>query len=145
VRAWMTLFCAPFEILAQSRMSVSMIVPLSYHVAMIRVHRPVGTRETSSDDKSGVIHLAINHAFRHVVRHISNILGLPGRRSLHFLKPVAFHNELLALMGRIDYVILNEEADERYMRFGPGKNFSVKECYPAMNFGGELHASVTQK
>jgi hypothetical protein len=32
-------------------------------------------------------------------------------------------NELLALMSRIENISLNEEADTRFMRFGPDKKF----------------------
>jgi hypothetical protein len=42
--------------------------------------------------------------------------------------------ELTALLARLDGVVLNEEPDTRQMRFGPGKEFSVKNCYYAMNF-----------
>jgi hypothetical protein len=44
--------------------------------------------------------------------------------------------ELTALLARLDGVVLNEEPDTRQMRFSPGKEFSVKNCYSAMNFGG---------
>jgi hypothetical protein len=33
-------------------------------------------------------------------------------------------------------VVLNEEDDMRQMRFGPGKEFSVKNWNNAVNFGG---------
>jgi hypothetical protein len=39
------------------------------------------------------------------------------RQSLHFLKLIGFHNELLALMGRIDDVNLNEERDTTSVSF----------------------------
>jgi hypothetical protein len=44
--------------------------------------------------------------------------------------------ELDTLMDLIDGIILNDEADTRSMRFGPYKNFSVKACCYAMNYGG---------
>jgi hypothetical protein len=46
--------------------------------------------------------------------------------------------ELESLLGRLDSISLNE--DVRTMRFGPDKNFSVKNCYYALNFGGILCA-----
>jgi hypothetical protein len=39
-------------------------------------------------------------------------------------------------MSSISNITLNEEEDVSSMRFGPYKNFSVKACYYAMNFGG---------
>jgi hypothetical protein len=45
-------------------------------------------------------------------------------------------NELSTLMDSISNITLNEEEDVRTMRFGRYKNFSVKACYYAMNFGG---------
>jgi hypothetical protein len=39
-------------------------------------------------------------------------------------------------MNSISNITLNEEEDVRIMRFEPYKNFSVKACYYAMNFGG---------
>jgi hypothetical protein len=44
--------------------------------------------------------------------------------------------ELDALIDLIGDITLSEEPDIRNMRFGPHKNFSVKTCYYAMNFGG---------
>jgi hypothetical protein len=41
-------------------------------------------------------------------------------------------------MNLIDDITLNGESDTRYMRFGPYKNFSVKACYYAMNYGGVM-------
>jgi hypothetical protein len=46
--------------------------------------------------------------------------------------------ELNDLMNLIDDITLNGESDTRYMRFGPYKNFSVKACYYAMNYGGVM-------
>jgi hypothetical protein len=39
-------------------------------------------------------------------------------------------------MDSISNITLNKEEDVRTMRFRPYKNFSVKACYYAMNFGG---------
>jgi hypothetical protein len=44
--------------------------------------------------------------------------------------------ELGLLLDRLNLVSLSEEPDRRFMRFGPNKNFSVKSCYYALNFGG---------
>jgi hypothetical protein len=44
--------------------------------------------------------------------------------------------ELDALMDLIRDITLSEKPNIRNMRFGPHKNFSVKACYYAMNFGG---------
>jgi hypothetical protein len=39
-------------------------------------------------------------------------------------------------MNLIEDITLNGEPNTQYMRFGPHKNFSVKACYYAMNYGG---------
>jgi hypothetical protein len=52
---------------------------------------------------------------------------------------ITFHRaqeELGLLLDRLNLVSLSEESDEQFMRFGPNKNFSVKNCYYALNFGG---------
>jgi hypothetical protein len=48
--------------------------------------------------------------------------------------------ELESLLGRLDSFSLNDDEDARTMRFGPDKNFLVKNCYYALNFGGVLCA-----
>jgi hypothetical protein len=41
---------------------------------------------------------------------------------------------------RLEQVSFSNDPDRRIMRFGPDKNFSVKSCYYALNFGGTLCA-----
>jgi hypothetical protein len=45
-------------------------------------------------------------------------------------------NELIELLNRLENINLNDIPDKCFMRFGPTKNFSVKGCYHAINFGG---------
>jgi hypothetical protein len=49
--------------------------------------------------------------------------------------------ELVLLLDRLDHVSLSNAPDERVMRIGPDKNFFVKNCYDAFNFGGIYCAS----
>jgi hypothetical protein len=44
--------------------------------------------------------------------------------------------ELISLLHELENVTLTEVPDEHFMRFGPNKQFSVKNCYYAMNWGG---------
>jgi hypothetical protein len=60
--------------------------------------------------------------------------------------------ELTRLLNLLENVELNDNADKRFMRFGPTKQFSVKGCYFALNFGGttclgnnEIWSSLTPK
>jgi hypothetical protein len=53
--------------------------------------------------------------------------------------------ELGVLLDKLDLITLNDDRDVRVMRFGPDKNFSVKSCYYALNFGGVLCAGNQKK
>jgi hypothetical protein len=48
--------------------------------------------------------------------------------------------ELGLLLESLDRVSLSDNPDERFIRFGPDKSFSVKNCYYALNFGGVSYA-----
>jgi hypothetical protein len=56
-------------------------------------------------------------------------------RFCHITSQIA-ERELDALMDLIGDITLSEKPNIRNMRFEPHKNFSVKTCYYAMNFGG---------
>jgi hypothetical protein len=48
--------------------------------------------------------------------------------------------ELGLLLDRLEQVSFSNDPDTRIMRFGPDKNFSIKSCYYALNFGGTSYA-----
>jgi hypothetical protein len=54
----------------------------------------------------------------------------------HHITSQRTDNELVMLLAALGEVTLNDEPDERFMRFGPDKKFSMKSCYYALNFGG---------
>jgi hypothetical protein len=44
--------------------------------------------------------------------------------------------EMGLLLARLDQVALSDGRDDRFMHFGPDKNFLVKSCYYTLSFGG---------
>jgi hypothetical protein len=54
----------------------------------------------------------------------------------HHITSQRVERELDDLLNLIGEITLNEGSDVRSVRFGPYKNFSLKACYFAMNYGG---------
>jgi hypothetical protein len=71
--------------------------------------------------------------------HTNSGWALRFRQTLHRAE-----EELGLLLESLDLVSLSENPDERFMRFGSDKSFSVKNCYYALIFGG-VSCTVTRK
>jgi hypothetical protein len=61
----------------------------------------------------------------------------------HHITSQRVERELDDLLNLIGEITLNEGSDVRSVRFGPYKNFSLKVCYFAMNYGGVTVLSNT--
>jgi hypothetical protein len=55
---------------------------------------------------------------------------------IHHITSNQADSELTRLLSLLENVELNDNADKRFLRFGPTKQFSVKGCSFALYFGG---------
>jgi hypothetical protein len=54
---------------------------------------------------------------------------------VNHLTSIRSENEVRNLLLRLGNVSLSDQEDQRFMRWGDQRKFSVKACYQAMNFG----------